>query len=239
MKKTLHIILISMFVYVLFSFTSIYAETTIPMIAVTYRLDSYGHYKSLPGVTYTSDDDSIDFTYITTVNGLEKTYTAAFIKNGNIFSYTYTGDKTGIDAYYQALLNNIATNAIFYAIGNANGLEDSTLADMAKDFSKYTYYTHGLEIKTYNYTGTIDGTTVNISAIQNFKMNAKSLSITGNANLKPIENENIENEKTDVEIVEKENPIKTIIVYTIITIVILLIIVLVSKVKHRKNIKRK
>ena len=192
----------------------------------------------MPGVNYTSDENSIDFTYKTTVNGIEKTYTASFIKEGNVFSYTYTDNKNNEDTYYQALLNNVATDAMFYALGNANGINDDYLEDMAKDFSKYNYYNHGIEIKTNNYKGTINDKEVNIAFVKSFKMDVANISITGNANLAPKQDENIENEKIDVEIVEKENPIKVIVISIIAVIITLLILVLIVKNKHSKNNKK-
>jgi hypothetical protein len=145
MKKSLHIMLIAMLVYVLFSFTSVYAASTIPMVAVTYRLENSGHYKSLKGTTFTSDEDSIDFTYRRTVNNVEKVYTASFIKNGNVFSYTRSGAKTGEDAYYQALLDDVAVDAMFFAVGEASAMPTQTLTDMAKDYSYYFSKEVGLQ----------------------------------------------------------------------------------------------
>lgn len=232
MKKSLHIMLIAAFVYVLFSLTSVYAESTIPMVAVTYRLENDGRYKSLKGTTFTSDDDSIDFTYKTTVNGVEKTYTSAFIKNGNVFSYTYNGSKTSEDAYYQALLNDVAVNAMFFAIGNASALSNDYLTDMAKDFSKYNYTNYGLEIKTYDYTGVIDGKDVSIKAVESFKMNAKELSVSGTANIAPVVDEAVVSDP-----VAKGNEFKSLVLGIILVLVVLLIIALAIKSKNTKTAK--
>lgn len=238
MKKSLHIMLIAMLVYVLFSFTSVYAASTIPMVAVTYRLENSGHYKSLKGTTFTSDEDSIDFTYRRTVNNVEKVYTASFIKNGNVFSYTRSGAKTGEDAYYQALLDDVAVDAMFFAVGEASAMPTQTLTDMAKDYSKYTLAKYGFEVTTYDYKGTIDGKAVSMKAIDTFKIDAKNITATGISDL-VIEDE----EETEVELqpetpIEKKNTIKSLILGIILVAVGVLLVILAIKTKKTMTSKK-
>ncbi len=238
MKKSLHIMLIAMFVYVLFSFTSVYAESTIPMVAVTYRLENSGHYKTLKGTTFASDEDSIDFTYRRKVDDTEKVYTASFIKNGNVFSYTRSGDKTGEDAYYQALLDDVAVDAMFFAVGEASAMPTETLKDMAKDYSKYTLAKYGFEVTTYDYKGTIDGKAVSMKAIDTFKIDAKNITATGISDLVIEDDEDTEIELQPATPVEKKNTIKSLILGIILVVVGALIVLLAIKTKKAKPAKK-
>ena len=236
MKKSLHIMLIAMFVYVLFSFTSVYAAPIIPMTVVTYRLESDGRYKSLEGVTFTSDTDSIDFSYTVTLNDVPKTFTTSFVKDENIFTYSYKGSRTSEDAYYQALLDNVAVDAMFFAIGTASAIPTQNLTDMSKDFSPYTYAKYGFEVKTYDYTNTINGKAVSIKAIDSFIMNAVGLSVYGNADIiEELFPEDVE--EPVAEPVEKTNNSK-LIVLVVLVLVVLLVVALVVKSSKAKAAKK-
>ncbi len=233
MKKTFFMNIIAIVMVMFFSFNSVFAASMkLPLDIMSATIEDHGHYKSLNSknatISYTYDNDSIDFKYVVKSGETEKVYTTTFELKDDVYSYTYTGDKS--DAT-QIKLNTVAFESVLYAVGELNALQRSFLEDMSKDYSRYNYDEYGIEVKTFtNSKGTV--------GIESFRLHTTEISAFGTS-FRPIP----EPKKETTEIVEAEpvpkgNEIKSIVLAAILLVVVVLIVVLAIKVKRTKVAKK-
>ncbi len=229
MKKSFYMNIIAIFMVVFLSFNFVYAGTLdLPLETLAYYMEDDGHYKSLDTanakMSFTYDTDSIDFKYVVTKGETTTTYTTSFALNNNVFSYTYTGDKTNET---QIKVDKVAFESVFFAVGEMNLLQRSFLEDMNKDLSRYNFDEYGIEVKTFDYDSG--------KGIASFRLHATEISAYGTSVTKPIVPENV---PQVAEPVAKGNPTPVIIACVVGALVVLAIILVVVKGKKAEPVKK-
>lgn len=231
MKKTFFMNIIAIMLVAFCSFSSVYAESMkLPLDVMSTKIEDQGHYKSLNSknatISYTYDDDSIDFKYVVKNGENEKVYTTSFELKDDVYSYTYTGDKTDTT---QIKLNKIAFESVLYAVGELNALQKDFLEDMSKDYSRYNFDEYGIEVKTFTYGNGKE-------AIESFKLHTTEISAYGTSFM-PIPEPETEVVTPEPEPEPKNNTFKFVVLGLILVIVVSLIVVLTVKTRKIKKAK--
>lgn len=233
MKKTFFMNIFAIVMVMFFSFNSVFAASMkLPLNVMSATIEDHGHYKSLNSknatISYTYDNDSIDFKYVVKNGETEKVYTTTFELKDDVYSYTYTGDKS--DAT-QIKLNTVAFESVLYAVGELNALQRSFLEDMSKDYSRYNYDEYGIEVKTFtNSKGTV--------GIESFRLHTTEISAFGTSfRPVPVAPVDIETPETTLP-VEPDVSITTIALWLVLIVVVVLIVVLFIKTSKVNSAKK-
>ncbi len=230
MKKSFYMNIIAVFMLVFLSFNFVYADTLdLPLETLAYYIEDDGHYKSLDTanakMSFTYDADSIDFKYVVTKGETTTTYSTSFALSNNVFSYTYTGDKTNET---QIKVDKVAFESVFFAVGEMNLLQKSFLEDMNKDFSRYNFDEYGIEVKTFDYGSGKKG-------IDSFRLHATEISAYGTSITKPVVTDKV---PQVAEPVAKGNPTPVIIACVVGALVVVAIVLVAVKCKKAEPVKK-
>ena len=232
MKKTFFKNILVIMIILFGSFNSVFAEAMkLSLNALSATIENQEHYKSLNSknttISYTYDDDSIDFTYVIKNGETEKIYTTSFELKDDVYSYTYTKDKSDET---QIKLDTIAFETVLYAVGELNALQSSFLEDINDDYSRYNFDESGIEVKTFtNAKGNV--------GIESFRLHTTKMSAFGTSFM-PLSKEEETPKNVVAEPVAKGNEIKSLILGIVLLVVVILIVILFIKTSNINTAKK-